>query len=326
MAISPISFGNTPQANGDTFVYDSLAPNSNDCVYLDVMANDLGGKAKTLYSLDDGLNADGSASTRTQIQTDLLAHQTSCSSAYGASISIAQDPADGKTKVVYDAANLFASEAYRSLSAGELLTDSFTYAIRLGNGTLSWATATVKLYGVNDAPESSNGYGTTDEDTPIVGAALPGATDIDGDSVTYALGSTAAEHGTVTVHADGTFDFAPAANYYGTDSFSFVVKDGQGGISEYTYNLTINSVNDAAVLSAATVELNETNAPLSTGGTLTISDVDSSETFQAQSNVAGSYGHFSITTGGVWTFTADAAFNELNVNDSLVDTFQVLSA
>ncbi|MDH4558565.1 tandem-95 repeat protein, partial [Pseudomonas sp. BN417] len=55
-------------------------------------------------------------------------------------------------------------------------------------------------------------------------------------------------------------------------------------------------------------------------------DVDSSETFQAQSNVAGSYGHLSITTGGVWSYLADSAFNELNVNDSLVDTFQVLSA
>ncbi|WP_280327876.1 Ig-like domain-containing protein, partial [Pseudomonas sp. BN102] len=229
MAISTTSFSNTPQATGDTFVYDSLVQGDLDYIYLDVMANDLGGKAKTLYSLDDGVTADGSTATRTEIQADLLARDTDCFSAYGARIWITQDPLDGKTKVLYDPTALFQSEAYQRLSAGELMTDSFTYAIRMSNGTLSWTTATVKIYGVNDAPESSNGYGTTDEDTPIVGAALPGATDIDGDSVSYALGSTTAEHGTVTVHADGTFDYTPVANYHGSDSFSFVVSDGLGG-------------------------------------------------------------------------------------------------
>ncbi|WP_280327878.1 tandem-95 repeat protein, partial [Pseudomonas sp. BN102] len=69
----------------------------------------------------------------------------------------------------------------------------------------------------------------------------------DGDSVSYALGATAASHGTVTVHADGTFDYTPVANYHGSDSFSFVVSDGLGGSNEYTYDLTVNSVNDAPV-------------------------------------------------------------------------------
>ena len=45
-----VSFGNTPQANGDSFA----ATEDSGVVYLNVMANDLGGNAKTLYSLDDG--------------------------------------------------------------------------------------------------------------------------------------------------------------------------------------------------------------------------------------------------------------------------------
>jgi len=59
--------------------------------------------------------------------------------------------ADGK--VGYDAsASAAFVEQLQHLAAGEYLTDSFTYAIRLGNGTLSWATVTVQIAGVNDAP------------------------------------------------------------------------------------------------------------------------------------------------------------------------------
>src|SRR5262245_21302239 len=53
-----VSFGNTPQAQRDFygFTEDQLAG-----IYcLDVMANDLGGNAKSLYSLDDSVSAGGS--------------------------------------------------------------------------------------------------------------------------------------------------------------------------------------------------------------------------------------------------------------------------
>jgi ELWxxDGT repeat protein len=97
---------------------------------------------------------------------------------------------------------------------------------------------------VNNAPTSADGSTSINEDTSIAGLALPAATDIDGDSVAYAPGSTDVLHGSVTVHANGTFDYTPAPNFNGTDAFSFVVSDGHGGANEYTYTLTINPVND----------------------------------------------------------------------------------
>src|SRR6476660_10620592 len=62
------SFTNTPQARDDTYNYfeDLLRANSTlynvatGTVFLDVMANDLGGNAKTLFSVADG---DGNALT-----------------------------------------------------------------------------------------------------------------------------------------------------------------------------------------------------------------------------------------------------------------------
>src|SRR5204862_447272 len=93
-----------------------------------------------------------------------------------------------------------------------------------------------------------------------------------------------------------------------------------------TVQVTIQGSNDAAVLSSATVALPETNAPLANGGTLTITDVDSAQTFVAQSNVAGTYGTFSIAANGAWTYTANSAYDSLNVGQSVSDTFTVASA
>ena len=71
-------------------------------------------------------------------------------------------------------------------------------------------------------------------------------------------------------------------------------------------DITINGANDAAVLSSASVNLTEGNtaADISTGGTLTISDVDSPVTFVAQAGTVGSYGTFAINAAGAWTYTA----------------------
>ncbi|MGZ5027202.1 MAG: VCBS domain-containing protein, partial [Methylobacter sp.] len=62
------------------------------------------------------------------------------------------------------------------------------------------------------------------------------------------------------------------------------------------------------------------------GGTLTISDVDSAATFQAQNATAGSYGTFSIGTDGTWTYKTTSAHNEFSVGTTYTDTFAVKSA
>jgi len=55
------SFSNTPQAKDDIFTF-SITGLTEDTgtIYLSVLANNLGGAAKTLYSVDDGIGA-GSA-------------------------------------------------------------------------------------------------------------------------------------------------------------------------------------------------------------------------------------------------------------------------
>ena len=58
MAINSTAFTKTPQAGDDSFVFgeDQIVAN---IITLDVMSNDLGGNAKQLWSLDDGVDANG---------------------------------------------------------------------------------------------------------------------------------------------------------------------------------------------------------------------------------------------------------------------------
>lgn len=151
-----VSFTNAPQAKDDNFLslQTGLTEDSIGIVYLDVMANDAGGNAKSLWSIDNGENNSGAMSG--YITGDLLNQDTAGAEAVSSDTSVRGAriwiTADGK--VGYDASTLSASfkTQLQSLSNGEDATDSFTYAIRLGNGALSWATATVHLGGTNDGP------------------------------------------------------------------------------------------------------------------------------------------------------------------------------
>ncbi|HET6157979.1 MAG TPA: VCBS domain-containing protein [Dongiaceae bacterium] len=130
------SFGNTPQANTDEYYYTE---DSSSFIWLDVMSNDLGGKAKTLYSIDTDVND--------LLQKDVVG--VAELSALGAKISIGTD--DGKVKVKYEP-----NGAFDYLAAGETATDTFQYAIRLANGALSWDTVTITITGTNDGPVLSD--------------------------------------------------------------------------------------------------------------------------------------------------------------------------
>ena len=87
--------------------------------------------------------------------------------------------------------------------------------------------------------------------------------------------------------------------------------------------VTMHGTNDAAVITgSSTAELTETNAAQSTGGDLNATDVDSSATFVAQSDVAGSngYGKFSIDAAGTWTYTMNSAHDEFVAGQSTTPT------
>ena len=105
---------------------------------------------------------------------------------------------------------------------------------------------------VNEAPRAVNDAYTLAEDSPLVMDA-PGVmgNDIDADAGDSLSASQVkpAEHGRLTLNADGSFSYIPAANYFGEDAFSYTISDGQAESDTATAALTITPVNDIPEIS-----------------------------------------------------------------------------
>ena len=143
-------------------------------------------------------------------------------------------------------------------------------------GNVSAASPTLMVTIDTTGPAAHDGAASGNEDTPITGTLS--ASDLDGLTLTYSLVAATA-HGDVTVHADGTFVYTPAADYNGTDSFTFTANDSALDSNVATESLTINPVNDAPsdiALSHAAVDGNSPNGTVV--GSLTTSDVDVGDT------------------------------------------------
>ncbi len=66
--------------------------------------------------------------------------------------------------------------------------------------------------------------------------------DPDGDSLSVAAGTYASAHGgTVTVGADGSFNYNPASGFFGSDTFTYTISDGRGGTAVGTAVVDINA-------------------------------------------------------------------------------------
>src|SRR4029079_15707860 len=105
-------------------------------------------------------------------------------------------------------------------------TDSFTYTATDGTAVSNVATVTITVTAVNDAPVAVADAATTPEETAVNGSVLTNDTDVDaGTTLTASLVATAS-NGAVTLNADGSFTYTPAANFNGTDGFTYTATDG----------------------------------------------------------------------------------------------------
>ena len=132
-------------------------------------------------------------------------------------------------------------------------TDSFTYTLishpQPDSGWTDWATVTITVTPVNDAPVAEDDAYTTDEDV-VLNVPAPGvlANDTDPDSpVLTAVLVDTVSHGELVLNADGSFVYTPDQDYNGTDSFTYKASDGDLESEVATVTITINPVNDAPV-------------------------------------------------------------------------------
>jgi Big-like domain-containing protein len=116
--------------------------------------------------------------------------------------------------------------------------DSFTYTADDGNGGSDSATVTVTVQPVNDAPNAVDDSATTTRNKPVRIAVLANDSDVDGDSFTISSVSPA-PNGTVSIKNDGTIQYRPRANFTGTDSFTYTIRDANGGADTATVTVTV---------------------------------------------------------------------------------------
>ncbi|AMO60359.1 putative outer membrane adhesin like protein [Mycolicibacterium phlei] len=203
--------------------------------------------------------------------------------------------------------------------------DTFTYTVTDPDGETATGTITITITPVNDDPTAEDDTFTFDEDHQIESSVT--VHDVDGDSLTVTLDDPPS-NGTLDLNADGTFTYTPNPNYHGTDSFTYTVSDGKGGIATGTVTFNIQPVNDAPVAYNDNFTVPEEGTLQDSvigndidvdGDSITVSLVDGPKNGTLTLNPDGSFTYVpNVDFYGTDTFTYEASDGELTSNTALV--------
>lgn len=121
--------------------------------------------------------------------------------------------------------------------------DSFTYVVADGNGGSDSATVSVTVDPVNDSPTAADdAHVVTGGETLVVPApgVLGNDSDVDGDPLTAVLG-TPTSNGSLSLNADGSFEYTANEGFAGSDSFTYTASDGVASSSPATVTIDVSA-------------------------------------------------------------------------------------
>jgi hypothetical protein len=130
-------------------------------------------------------------------------------------------------------------------------TDSFKYIANDGTADSNESKIIITVLPVNDMPLAYDINITTDEDSAK--KIILKGTDRDGDTLYYTI-AKAPGHGTYDLNTE---TYTPAANFNGTDTFTYVANDGTVNSAEATVTVTVNALNDAPTADSLTLTTDE---------------------------------------------------------------------
>ena len=107
--------------------------------------------------------------------------------------------------------------------------------------------STVSRGGAGTAPEAVDDSATVAEDGTVRISVLANDRDAEGDALTLQTLGTAL-HGSVVLNNDGTVQYTPAADFNGSDSFTYRASDASGPSNLATVRITVTPVNDAPTI------------------------------------------------------------------------------
>jgi len=128
--------------------------------------------------------------------------------------------------------------------------DQFTFDVSDGDGaTRMGLTFAVTVQRVNTPPAASDdqyvvGQGRTLTVTNSANGVLGNDSDPDGNSLSASVVDSTVE-GTLTLDADGTFEYTPNGSFSGADAFTYEVADGFGGTDQATAEIQVRPARTA---------------------------------------------------------------------------------
>lgn len=144
--------------------------------------------------------------------------------------------------------------ATNSLGAGESVTDTISYTVSdagspahlhgflglFSRGHTDTATVTITVTGVNDAPTVVDDPYLVPTNTTLTGNVRDNDSDVDGDSLAFAVVGAGPSKGSLNFNPNGSFTYTPEANFSGVDRFTYEASDGSLK-STGTVTITVNS-------------------------------------------------------------------------------------
>ena len=132
--------------------------------------------------------------------------------------------------------------------------DSFTYHANDGTADSNIVTVDLTIEAPNSPPVAWGDLYLTPQDTTLnepASGVLQNDTDADDDPLTAVLDTDVA-NGTLTLNADGSFDYVPDAGYTGSDSFTYHANDGAADSNVATVDLTVTGPAGATISGTVT--------------------------------------------------------------------------
>ena len=161
---------------------------------------------------------------------------------------------------------------------------------------------------MNLPPEAGDdGYPVAED--AVLTVVAPGvlANDADPDSrggVLQAVLVSGPSHGTVVLNPDGSFSYAPDANFNGLDYFTYKASDGPVESSPAKVTITVSAVNDPPVAVADSYGTDEDAALAGLPGVLANdTDVDGDTALTAVLVSGPSHGALALNADGAFTYT-----------------------
>jgi len=165
----------------------------------------------------------------------------------------------------------------------------------------------------NTAPFAVDDSYTTDQAVTLDVAAGSGVlvndTDVDGDALTATIKANAA-NGTVTLNADGSFQYVPDPLFFGSDTFTYVANDGTVDSNIATVTITVNEVvpanNPPVAVDDSYMGMQDTPLVISTPGVLGNDTDGDSDPLTAKIATGPSAGSVTLNANGSFTYTPGA--------------------